>query len=69
MIEEIITTANMYTQIKINFMLNNIQFIVEGLEENGGKFKVIKSHGSISFAHNILYSYGNNILCANFSGR
>lgn len=59
--EVIIVTYNYDIFLERIFMLNNIQFMVEGLEENGGKFKVIKPHGSISFAHNTLLPYEYNI--------
>jgi hypothetical protein len=59
--EVIIVTYNYDIFLERIFMLNDIKFMVEGLEENESKFKIIKPHGSISFAHNTLLPYEYNI--------
>ena len=59
--EVVIVTYNYDIFLERIFMLNDIKFMVEGLEKNTSKFKIIKPHGSISFAHNTLLPYEYNI--------
>lgn len=59
--EVIIVTYNYDIFLERILTLNNIPFMVEGLETNESKFKIIKPHGSISFAHNTLLPYEYNI--------
>lgn len=59
--EVIIVTYNYDVFLERIFRVNNIPFMVEGLEKKESKFKIIKPHGSISFAHNTLLPFEYNI--------
>ncbi len=59
--EVIIVTYNYDIFLERILTINNIPFMVEGLEENESKFKIIKPHGSISFSHKTELPYEYNI--------
>lgn len=52
--EVIIITYNYDIFLERIFKINNIPFQIGGIENTEAKFKIIKPHGSISFAHNTI---------------